>query len=175
MTSLDGAVENMYIDELIDDDDDGDDTNDPAQMLRRQQLLEKSSARVNQIVWTNAGIVASLAAAALYQLLHVDLEAIAAVYEYGLGPHDGATYGTDTLTEAAVALDLLARLPLDWLHSYEALVPTHPVFYKACTSGVAYCLGDFISQIYQGRDWASLDLPRSCRSGIAGFVGHGPL
>ena len=54
-------------------------------------------------------------------------------------------------------------------------MPTNPVFYKACTSGVAYCLGDFISQIYQGRDISNLDLPRSMRSGVAGFVGHGPL
>ena len=36
-------------------------------------------------------------------------------------------------------------------------------------------LGDFISQIYQGRNLNSLDLPRSFRSGAAGFIGHGPL
>ncbi|EOD09749.1 hypothetical protein EMIHUDRAFT_216305 [Emiliania huxleyi CCMP1516] len=52
------------------------------------------------------------------------------------------------------------------LHQYEAL---------ACTSGVAYTFGDFVSQIYQGRTLASLDLPRSFRSGAAGFIGHGPL
>ena len=32
-----------------------------------------------------------------------------------------------------------------------------------------------ISQIYQGRNLGSLDLPRSFRSGAAGFIGHGPL
>ncbi|KAH8080965.1 hypothetical protein JL720_8860 [Aureococcus anophagefferens] len=41
---------------------------------------------------------------------------------------------------------------MDSIHSYEALVPTNPIFYKACTSGVAYTLGDFVSQIYQGRN-----------------------
>ena len=54
-------------------------------------------------------------------------------------------------------------------------MPTNPVFYKACTSGVAYTFGDFISQIYQGRDLKTFDLPRSFRSGAAGFIGHGPL
>ncbi|EGB09882.1 hypothetical protein AURANDRAFT_4597, partial [Aureococcus anophagefferens] len=73
------------------------------------------------------------------------------------------------------SLDLLARLPMDSIHSYEALVPTNPIFYKACTSGVAYTLGDFVSQIYQGRNLKSVDLARSARSGAAGFVGHGPL
>lgn len=74
-----------------------------------------------------------------------------------------------------MAIDLLLRLPGTLLHQYEDLVPTNPVFYKACTSGVAYTFGDFISQIYQGRDLKSLDLPRSARSGAAGFIGHGPL
>ena len=54
-------------------------------------------------------------------------------------------------------------------------MPTNPVFYKACTSGVACAFGDFVSQIYQGRTLATLDLPRSFRSGAAGFIGHGPL
>ena len=41
--------------------------------------------------------------------------------------------------------------------------------------GVAYTLGDFVSQVYQGRDAKTVDLARSARSGAAGFVGHGPL
>ena len=48
-----------------------------------------------------------------------------------------------------MAIDLLLRLPGTLLHQYEDLVPTNPVFYKACTSGVAYTFGDFISQVYQ--------------------------
>jgi len=136
---------------------------------RREQLLAQRTKRLDQIVWTNAAIVGSLAFAALYQLLHVDVEAILALFEYGLGEHAG------DLTATAVAFDLLARLPVDLVNSYQALVPTNPVFYKACTSGVAYGLGDFISQVYQGRDFSNIDLPRSMRSGIAGFIGHGPL
>lgn len=124
---------------------------------------------VNQIVWTNGIIVSSVVFMALYQLLHVDVKAIMAVFEYGLGPH------APEITPTTVAFDLLARLPMDAVKSYEALVPTNPVFYKACTSGVAYAAGDFISQIYQGKDFSNLDLPRSGRSGIAGFIGHGPL
>ncbi|KAH8044946.1 hypothetical protein JL720_16891 [Aureococcus anophagefferens] len=63
-----------------------------------------------------------------------------------------------------------------WAHpQLRGAVPTNPIFYKACTSGVAYTLGDFVSQIYQGRNLKSVDLARSARSGAAGFVGHGPL
>ena len=46
-----------------------------------------------------------------------------------------------------MSINLLLRLPSDLLHNYEAAVPTNPVFYKACTSGVAYTLGDFVSQV----------------------------
>ena len=58
------------------------------------------------------------------------------------------------------------------LGQFRPACATHP---QACTSGVAYTFGDFVSQIYQGRTLASLDLPRSFRSGAAGFIGHGPL
>jgi hypothetical protein len=64
---------------------------------------------------------------------------------------------------------------MDLIHNYEALVPLDPIYYKACTSGVAYALGDFISQVFQGRDLKTLDLARTARSGTAGFIGHGPL
>ena len=137
--------------------------------LQSVELMEQTSKRVDQIFITNAMIVGSCATAALYQLLHVDAEAIAAMFQYGLGPHP------PDMTRVSIALDLLARLPVDAVRSYEELVPTNPIFYKACTSGVAYALGDFISQVYQGKDFSNLDLPRSMRSGIAGFVGHGPL
>ena len=54
-------------------------------------------------------------------------------------------------------------------------MPTNPIYYKACTSGVAYTVGDFVSQLYQGKDLETIDLKRSARSGAAGFIGHGPL
>jgi len=130
---------------------------------------ENENKLLDQVILTNGVIVSAFAAAAVYQLFHVDAEAIAALFQYGMGPHP------PDMTQFSIAADLLARLPMDLLHSYEALVPTNPVFYKACTSGVAYGLGDFISQIYQGKDFSNFDLPRSMRSGIAGFVGHGPL
>ena len=44
-------------------------------------------------------------------------------------------------------IDLFLRLPADSIRSYEALVPTNPIFYKACTSAVAYTVGDFVSQV----------------------------
>ena len=81
-----------------------------------------------------------------------------------------------SFARSAIALDLFLRLPGELLHINEALVRPVPIFYKACTSGVAYTFGDFISQIYQGRDLKTLDLARSFRSiGAAGFIGHGPL
>lgn len=46
---------------------------------------------------------------------------------------------------------------------------------SACTSGVAYGLGDFISQLLQGKRLEELDMPRSFRSAAAGFIAHGPL
>jgi len=136
---------------------------------RREQLLEQRTKRLDTIAWTNAFVLFSIAAAAAYQLLHVDAEALLALWDYGLGKHGPA------VTKTAVAIDLFARLPMDALHSYEELVPTNPIFYKACTSGVAYALGDFVSQVYQGRTLKTIDLPRSARSGAAGFIGHGPL
>jgi len=65
-------------------------------------------------------------------------------YYFDLGPdlYPGFSKGV-------IALDLILKLPGTLLHQYEALVPTNPVFYKACTSGVAYTFGDFISQLYQ--------------------------
>ena len=126
-------------------------------------------ARINNIALINGVVLASFVASAAYSLAHVQVEALVALWEYDLGPH------APDLTKAAVALDLFARLPVDAVRSYEALVPTNPIFYKACTSGVAYGLGDFISQVYQGRTMSTIDLPRSFRSGAAGFIGHGPL
>eukprot|EP00567_Pseudictyota_dubia_P014202 CAMPEP_0197439670 /NCGR_PEP_ID=MMETSP1175-20131217/6357_1 /TAXON_ID=1003142 /ORGANISM="Triceratium dubium, Strain CCMP147" /LENGTH=428 /DNA_ID=CAMNT_0042969619 /DNA_START=361 /DNA_END=1647 /DNA_ORIENTATION=+ len=124
---------------------------------------------IDDIFYVNSAIVSFLVLSAVYQLTHTHVGALAALWEYDLGPHPA------DMTKLTVAVDLLARLPFDLVHKYEALVPTNPIFYKACTSGVAYGLGDFISQVYQGKTLSTLDLPRSFRSGAAGFLVHGPL
>lgn len=134
-----------------------------------EKLQADKETRINNIALINGFVIASVLASTIYSLAHVQVEALIALWEYDLGPH------APDLTKAAVALDLFARLPVDAVRSYEALVPTNPIFYKACTSGVAYGLGDFISQVYQGRTMETIDLPRSLRSGAAGFIGHGPL
>eukprot|EP00529_Nitzschia_sp_RCC80_P041368 CAMPEP_0113507626 /NCGR_PEP_ID=MMETSP0014_2-20120614/36571_1 /TAXON_ID=2857 /ORGANISM="Nitzschia sp." /LENGTH=392 /DNA_ID=CAMNT_0000403259 /DNA_START=265 /DNA_END=1443 /DNA_ORIENTATION=+ /assembly_acc=CAM_ASM_000159 len=121
----------------------------------------------------NGMVIGTVVVMALWALTHSQLEALIALWEYDLGPIDLDL--KDELTKVSVAADLFMRLPLDALHSYEQLVPTNPVFYKACTSGVAYGLGDFVSQVLQGKDLEDIDLPRSMRSGAAGFIGHGPL
>ncbi|KAL7577180.1 hypothetical protein ACA910_003515 [Epithemia clementina (nom. ined.)] len=131
---------------------------------------EQSRNSAKTVLYVNAASIACLVGTALYQLFHADIEALVALWQYDLGALD-----VPGLTKAAVAMELLARLPLDWIHSYEALVPTHPVFYKACTTGVAYGLGDLLSQWFQGKRLETLDLPHSLRSGTAGFIGHGPL
>ena len=139
-----------------------------ARRERAKERLEKIQ-RINTLAYVNGGVLLFVALGVAYELFHVDVEAIVALYTYCLPVENEDAY------RLATSLDLLARLPMDSIHSYEALVPTNPIFYKACTSGVAYTLGDFVSQIYQGRNLKSVDLARSARSGAAGFVGHGPL
>jgi len=131
--------------------------------VARKKLLD-NIATINLIVIVTFGLGIA------YSLLERDLRAVLALYYFDLGPDLYPGFA-----RAGVALDLFLRLPGELLHQYEALVPTNPVFYKACTSGVAYTFGDFISQLYQGRNLNTLDLPRSFRSGAAGFIGHGPL
>ena len=134
--------------------------------------LQKTSQMVNQqALLVNGGVVGTLALVAAYQLFHVHLGALWALWDYGLGPVDQHEH----ITLLNVAMDLLLRLPQDLIQTYEELVPTNPIFFKACTSGVAYGLGDFISQLYQGKKLEELDLPRTFRSGAAGFIAHGPL
>jgi protein Mpv17 len=140
----------------------------PPKKTAAELQLERTK-RIDNIVWINGAILGSIFLSIVYQLFHVQVEALVALWTYGLGEM------TEDITKVGVALDLVARLPLDLIHSYKALVPTNPIFYKACTSGVAYALGDFVSQIYQGRTLSDFDLPRSFRSGAAGFIGHGPL
>lgn len=127
---------------------------------------EDTRSLLNSVAAINAAAISFFVIGAAYELLHVDIEAALALFYYD-----------DSMEASALAesIDLFLRLPMDSLHNYEALVPTNPIFYKACTSGVAYTIGDFVSQVYQGRTLETLDLKRSARSGAAGFIGHGPL
>ena len=121
---------------------------------------------MNSVAFINAMVIGFFVLGGAYEILHVDVEAALALFRFD-----------DSMEASALAttIDLFLRLPTDSIHSYEELVPSNPVFYKACTSGVAYTIGDFVSQVYQGRTLGTLDLKRSARSGAAGFLGHGPL
>ena len=46
---------------------------------------------------------------------------------------------------------------------------------QAAISGVVYALGDIMAQSYEGRSVAEWDRPRIARSGLCGFLAHGPL
>ncbi len=46
---------------------------------------------------------------------------------------------------------------------------------QACISGVVYTLGDLTAQTYEGRSLEDFDRGRILRSGICGFIAHGPL
>ena len=129
----------------------------PTPALTPQPFLEPSAAeqdaaavsaartlRIESIAFINALVIGSFAFAIAYEILHVDLEAIVALYTYPSGEV------SEGFSKAAASLDLLARLPMDQIRAYEALVPSNPIFYKACTSGFAYVLGDFISQVRGG-------------------------
>ena len=71
--------------------------------------------------------------------------------------------------------EILRDIPVGNLAAYQQAVFDNPVPTKACTSGVAYTLGDFTCQLSQGKTIATVDLRRSFRSGVAGFLIHGPL
>ena len=46
---------------------------------------------------------------------------------------------------------------------------------QAVISGTVYGLGDFTAQTYEGRSWKDFDASRIIRSGLVGFLAHGPL
>lgn len=73
----------------------------------------------------------------------------------------------------AVAIALHAG-PNPW-ESYQQAVAVNPIETKACISGVVYSLGDLIAQAYEGREVAEWDRGRIIRSGLCGFLAHGPL
>jgi protein Mpv17 len=60
-------------------------------------------------------------------------------------------------------------------HLYEYIVDVHPIATKAVISGVIYGLGDLTAQTYEGRSWKEFDASRIIRSGLCGFLAHGPL
>ena len=104
---------------------------------RRQAAADRLAViqRLNLIAYVNAAVLAFVAIGVGYELLHVDVEAILALFKYTL-PEDRPM--EDALAyRLATSVDLLARLPGDSIRGYEALVPTNPVFYKACTSDAA--------------------------------------
>ena len=92
--------------------------------------------RINQVVLLNGLVVGSLALSATYHLLHTHVEALWALYDYGLGKVD-----SPEITYLTVTMETLLRMPLDLIGYYQQAVESNPIFYKACTSGVAYCLG----------------------------------
>ncbi|KAJ8602523.1 hypothetical protein CTAYLR_001300 [Chrysophaeum taylorii] len=115
----------------------------------------------------NAPIIGGLLAAAVTALLFRDVLAILALYQYD------SMMEADWLPES---LKLLARLPADLLADYGAAANARPVVVKACTSGVAYLVGDVVAQAYEGRrEIAVLDLQRAARNSISGFLLHGPI
>jgi len=70
---------------------------------------------------------------------------------------------------------VVARVPLGLLAAYGVAAANQPLLTKACTSGIAYFLGDLMAQVFEGRrriEW--LDLSRCTRNCVAGFVLHGP-
>jgi len=71
--------------------------------------------------------------------------------------------------------EIVRNIPADNLVAYQKSVSENPVLTKACTSGVAYALGDFTCQLSQGKSVTTVDLKRTARSGTAGFLIHGPL
>eukprot|EP00617_Octactis_speculum_P016780 CAMPEP_0185750318 /NCGR_PEP_ID=MMETSP1174-20130828/9087_1 /TAXON_ID=35687 /ORGANISM="Dictyocha speculum, Strain CCMP1381" /LENGTH=368 /DNA_ID=CAMNT_0028426831 /DNA_START=165 /DNA_END=1271 /DNA_ORIENTATION=- len=121
---------------------------------------------LNNIALFNGAVIVFFVSAAGYNLFHEYVEAAIALFYYN-----------DSMEASALAttMALIFKFPMDSISNYASLVATNPIFYKACTSGVAYTLGDFVSQVYQGRTLDTIDLARSARSGTAGFIGHGPL
>ncbi|GAB4824113.1 hypothetical protein N2152v2_011159 [Parachlorella kessleri] len=58
---------------------------------------------------------------------------------------------------------------------YQHSVNTNPIATKAAISGVVYSLGDIMAQSYEGRSVGEWDRARVLRSGLCGFIAHGPL
>ena len=101
----------------------------------------------------NIAVVASVGFGAFYEIVEVDSD----------------------IWKGWTWFEVLHYIPRDNLAAYQSAVFENPLPVKACTSGVAYTLGDFTCQLSQGKTITTVDLKRSLRSGIAGFMIHGPL
>ena len=133
---------------------------------RLQRRKDRYAARA----W-NSGTLACIGLAAVYLLLSTDhVQAISALY---MTPDWAIPEVASSRLE--LAADVMSRLPGDWLHWYDGEALSRPVFTKACTSAVCYYAGDVVAQTTTGATLTSLDLRRSTRSAVAGFVGHGPI
>lgn len=118
---------------------------------KAMKFLDENSLEINYVV--NIAIVASIGFGSLFQIIEVDS-----------GISAGWTW-----------YEILRNVPQDNLSAYQDAVFANPLPVKAATSGVAYTLGDFTCQLSQGKTLATVDLKRSLRSGVAGFMIHGPL
>lgn len=115
------------------------------------KFIEDNSLGINALI--NVAIVGSVAFGAFFEIIEVDSDISAGWTWY----------------------EILRNIPQDNLQAYQQAVFDHPLPVKAMTSGVAYTLGDFTCQLSQGKTITTVDLKRSVRSGVAGFMIHGPL
>ena len=135
--------------------------------LRLQTLGELRAARKV----FNLGVISAVLLTAAYLVIQADLFAIISLYQ----TPDWALTPEVASSRAEICGAVLARLPGDWLHWYDASALSRPLVTKACTSAACYYAGDIVGQLSTGRDLAGLDLQRSSRSAAAGFIGHGPV
>ena len=119
----------------------------------------------------NLGVISAVLLTAAYLVIQADLFAIISLYQ----TPDWALTPEVASSRAEICGAVLARLPGDWLHWYDASALSRPLVTKACTSAACYYAGDIVGQLSTGRDLAGLDLQRSSRSAAAGFIGHGPV
>lgn len=74
------------------------------------------------------------------------------------------------------SLKLALQIPGSFLADYQNAVDLAPLFTMAATSLVAYLVGDLVAQLVEGRRRPKLlDLGRSSRNALLGFILHGPL
>ena len=120
-------------------------------MDKAKRWIDDNSVEVNAAL--NVLIVGSVAFGAVFQIVEVDSD----------------------ISKGWTAWEILRNIPRDNLEAYQQSVFDNPLPTKALTSGVAYTLGDFTCQLSQGKKITTVDLKRSLRSGIAGFLIHGPM
>lgn len=69
----------------------------------------------------------------------------------------------------------MTHLPQLNVEAYLMAVAANPLLTKAMTSGIAYGLGDFLTQIVRSRKLEEVQMSRTLRSATAGFLIHGPF